>query len=296
MINKANGAFVVLCVIFSILAWLKHNGTITDITFTTLVGAIIVVMGALLNVALRIGKDSISTDPVKEDKRTLPSKTDDHEALFLKNHAFGLAIDRIHSKHKYLSSFDFDGVFTYSIENVTEHSLVDMIPDSADWAGSDITYELNASLEGNESSFHSIESSDYKINHIDRGLDGNDHDMCEIHWRPKLRPSLEPGKKVEYSVNIKTQKTESEAFGSGGSFAGMSSPYYINTLSSEIEAPESYRFINRGYIVKDRTGKEVKVDIDPPRFIEEDRKIVWNVEKPTPTLIYLVKIEIIKDN
>lgn len=213
----------------------------------------------------------------------------------VQNSAYGFKINKIIWKHYYFSNSNFKAEIEYYLQNNSEFPLVDLPPHEAGWFGWDIKYTFKTDVYGEYKNFYSIDDKYFSDNKIIRNdLNGRDSRITMLNWQFKVSPPIAPKKLIHYGIIIETENTEKEAFTGGGSLAGMSSPYPVDKIISEIFAPDGYFFVNNGFIVRDRTGISIEGNINPPDFSDDDKKINWVVEKPSPTLQYLVRIVLVK--
>lgn len=217
-----------------------------------------------------------------------------------KETAYGLKIKRNVWKHYYLENYNFRGEIEYLVENVSEGSVLRLLPYKAGWFGWNIeTPVVKTEIYGDATNLYNIEVENFTKQEISRrDIDGRENHVTMYDWQFKITPPLEPNKALHYGIIINTSGTERDAFDSeNGSWAGMASPLPVDLLGCEIYAPENYKFLNKGYVVKDYAGRIIEVkNLHSPEFSRDGSKISWQVENPSPALQYLVKIAIAKTN
>lgn len=223
----------------------------------------------------------------------LPDNYVDEKAKFP---AYGLKINKIIWKNSYLANYDFNGEIEYFIENISNISIVDLQHGGAGWFGWDIKCKkFLPKVYGADSGLYSIEKKSFSANEsINKSgvFGGNEKKVTVFDWQFKINPPLASTRSLHYGVKIETENTERDAFTEKGSFAGMLTQLPVDSMACELYAPDGYQFINKGFVVRDSGGIDVKNSWCSPEFSENGRKISWSVEKPLPTLQYLIRIVI----
>lgn len=245
-------------------------------------GFLIIVFGFLL--AFRQGNKTTESSNLKSS------------SLEPSSFAHGIKVNKIIWKHHYFDDGNFKGEIEYFIENATRLAITDLLPERACWFGANITPKFQSNIYGDDSNFYSLENQYFNIHETESRLyDGSNKQVTSLNWQLKVNPPLDAQKSLHYGTIIDTEHTEKEAFTSEGTLGGMTTSFLADNIVSEFYAPEGYYFINKGYIIRDRAGKTVRVNNDEPVF-ESNTKIVWNIKKPIPTLQYLLRIVIVKRN
>lgn len=237
-----------------------------------------------------------------------PQKPDDISFLILKSFvlpadkpkpmptsAFGVKFNKIIWKHYYLDNFDFRSEIEYYLQSNSESPIVDLPPHEAGWFGHDIEYTFEAVIYGENKHSYTINNKYFFAKNIQRNdLNGRDCKITRLNWQFTVAPPIARKTVFNYGIIIQTKNTEKEAFNGDGSLAGMSSPYPVDSIISEIFAPNGYSFKDKGVLVRDSTGVNVECNITKPVFSDNDTKITWVVEQPSPTVRYLVRIFLVK--
>jgi len=212
--------------------------------------------------------------------------------------AYGIKYDKIIRKHFYFKDFSFKGEIDSIIINVSNTNLSILPPQQGYWFGWNIkSFELRPIAYGNDEGKYNLQRvfcAEDKI--IRRDIDGTEKKVTLFTWQFKIEPAIVPGKSFHFGQVFETKDTERDAFTEQGSFAGMSSPFPVETLTSEVNAPEGYRFINKGYLVRDSMGIDVEAKIDEPEFSSDGSRINWTIKDPVPSLKYYMRIVIVKRN
>ncbi|HOW55584.1 MAG TPA: hypothetical protein PLR60_13140 [Syntrophorhabdaceae bacterium] len=210
--------------------------------------------------------------------------------------AYGIEIQKTIWKHYYLENYDFKGEIEYFIKNVSSTNISILPPQQGGWFGWNVkSFELQPIIYGTDEGKHNLNrlllSKDMIIR---RDITGNDNQVTLYTWQFKIEPALAPGKTLHYGQIFKTEGTELDAFTEKGSFAGASSPFPVDTLVSEVYAPQGYRLISKGYFIRDSMGIDVATKVDEPEFSNDGSKIVWTITKPVPSLKYYLRVSIVK--
>lgn len=213
--------------------------------------------------------------------------------------AYGLTFNKIVWKHHYRGNGDFKGEVEYYVKNSSKDSIVILPPHQATWFGSNLQQpKIRAQIYGEERNAYSINQTHFsEFQDIRPDIDGRKREVTSYLWGFNISPSLVPQKPLHYGVIVETKGTELEAFTADGSFAAMGSPYPVAEMSCEVYAPEGYKFKKETWFVRDRAGNlKDFVGMSKPEFRDDDTKVIWSVEKPTPNLQYLIKVVIVKAN
>ncbi|MFZ3065363.1 MAG: hypothetical protein WA277_08790 [Nitrospirota bacterium] len=209
---------------------------------------------------------------------------------------YGLKFKKLIWKHTYFEDYSFIGEIECFIENVSNTNISNLPPQQGGWFGWDIKkINLYPKIYDNDKGNYNLEMllfSEDKI--IRRDIDGSDKKITLYTWQFKINPALPPGKSFHYGQILESKNTEIDAFTEKGSFAGMSSPFPVDTLISEIFAPKGYRFLKKGYTIRDSMGIEVNNTVLSPEYSSDGSKITWTVENPIPSLKYFIRIVIVK--
>lgn len=286
---KTIGALIFFFITLMVISYLRYEDKIDKKQFVILLMGMLAIMGVLLGVGI---------DWKRLKAEVLP--TSNHESSEIQTSAYGLKINKIVWKNYYFENYDFKGEIEYFVENISNISIVDLPLHIAHWSGWNVSYELfNPIVYGNNRTYYTLEQSFYKFE-IDRTeLDGSRKEVTSFNWQLRVNPSLEPKQSLHYGIIVKTNTTERDAFTENGSFAGMSSLLPVDTMICEIVAPQNYFFNYKDYIIRDRKGNTLNDEVKrvkKPEFLENGRKIIWEVEKPIPTARYLVGIQIVKSH
>lgn len=127
-------------------------------------------------------------------------------------------------------------------------------------------------------------------------INGNIH---FISWSLVIDPPLEPSKEVTYIVKIYTEKTETDAFSSNGSYAGFPANFPTQKAVMRFVAPAGYRFeILNGCIIIDDSGEEIFNNSYTVKLAKTSfgaGVINWNHSNLKSGVRYLFKYKILKD-
>ncbi len=216
--------------------------------------------------------------------------------------AYGLTFEKTVWKHRYLdANGDYQGEQEYFVKNTSDVNIKKLPPCELTWFGSLVEPpEMRLELYDEGKNAYSLEkkqsscSPDYRSD-----IDGRNRKVTACLWQFDISPVLAPQKSLHYAMITKTKGTEREAFTSDGSFAGMLSTSPVGELNCELYAPKGYRFKKPlAYFVKDRAGIMMKdsAEVSKPEFKDNDTKVIWSVENPTPNLQYLIRVVIDKAN
>ena len=213
----------------------------------------------------------------------------------------GLTFQKIVWRNHYLdANGDFRGEVQYSVKNLSNINIVKLPNHEASWRGWHIPPPtVRTEIYGEERNAYSIEKRHFSGSEYKRSdIDGKLREVTNYLWQGDINPALPPKKSLNYAVIIATKGTEQNAFTSDGSFAGMWSPVSVHEMSCELYAPEGYRFKNPlAYFVKDRSGiMKDSTGVSKPEFMSNDTKVIWSVKKPSPNLLYMIKVVIVKAN
>ncbi|MFH1288842.1 MAG: S16 family serine protease [bacterium] len=211
--------------------------------------------------------------------------------------AYGLKFEKIIWRHFYLKNYGFKGEIEYFVKNVSNQNLAYLPSDQASWFGWNVKLiKFKPQLYDNDKEIYKIYKRFLvKHNMTRKDIDGNEREITLYNWQLKVDPPLSLNKELHYGQIIETVNSEKEAFFEEGSWPGMLSPFHVGTLICEIYAPEGYHLIIKGHVVKDSAGIIHDNKRGSPKISKDRKKIVWEVKKPIPTLLYLIKIVNEKD-
>lgn len=287
---KALAAMLFFFSTLMVVSYLAMHDKLTPGTTGTILMGMLAVMAALLRLAIDWSKLSVTDLTVARFTPPSPATAN------LTPSAYGFALKHTHVKHEYHANGDFHGEWTYSVTNATHIRLRDLLPDKSGWFGKDLAYQATARAEGQGAAFMKIElPQPHARSTTVQYVNGSPLDVTYLTWQPVAATGVGPGESLEYSVVIDTVGTESAAFSEFGSYAGIATDLYAEELSCEVICPPGHRFLNKGFILRDRTGATVKQEkLEQPVFSEDGSTIRWRVEKPIPSVLYLLRIVIEK--
>ena len=210
--------------------------------------------------------------------------------------AYGLKIKSIDSQQQYLADGDFKVVYTYDVQNTSPANIRYLVPDKGGWFGKDIKQTVEGRILGAKAAFHTLDMSRFSVEERVVGyIKGSPIDMTYLQWRPAVNPPLRPGATLKYSVSISTRGTEKKAFTRKGSYAGIGTDLVADRLTCKIKAPPGKLFRPSPPVLRDSSDATLDsswLDSEP-EFLHDDTEIEWNIERPLPTVNYLVRIVII---
>jgi len=213
----------------------------------------------------------------------------------------GLTFEKIVWKHHYLgANGDYQGETEYFVKNTSNVNIKKLPPHELAWFGRlKKPPTMRTELYGEEKNAYNIEKKQFsQSTGIRTDFDGRTREVTACLWEFDVSPALAPQRSLHYGVITETKGTEQEVFKRDGSFAGMWWTSSVGELNCELYAPLGYRFENPlAYFVKDRAGMmQDSTGVSQPEFKDNDTKVMWSVNKPTPNVQYLIKVVIVKAN
>lgn len=279
--------FFRIFIFFSAIVWFSFdlylllNHYIGDVVFGSLLTPSFLVIAALFGIEIQWKDFVISLDKYNN------------------SFPFGLKINSIRWEHDYKLNGDFVGKISYSVTNKTKINLINLLPDKASWFGHNINPKYSFEILNSDMGFYNLEKSNFlKSETRDKITSDSETDITDFNWYPIISHGLQPCKKLEYRINIHTSKTEQSVLEGQESFAGMGTFYNANKISCKINAPEGYRLIDNGYIIRDRIGIEIEREknrVKEPKFLNNGESITWEVKYPIPTALYLIRVKLEKN-
>jgi hypothetical protein len=231
-----------------------------------------------------------------------PVNNEEVESFTANKHTppYGLEFKEIISRNYYFANYDFKGEIVYSVKNILGGSMYLLPPEQVAWEGWGIKLKENGfspKVYDEYRELYSISKQIFSHNEIiDKGPSGTNEKVTVFDWKLKIEPPLASGEKLIYGQIIETSNTEKKAFSEQGSWVGgMRSPFNVETMVVEIYAPEGYNITFKHYTTREQTGMSRKHKGEPPRLLDNGKKIIWEVKNPIPLFNYLIKIKIKKD-
>lgn len=266
-----------------IVAYLAIKKAIGEDTLARLLMGMLVVMAALLGVSLDF----------QQLRATLIGSASRPSPASCSVAAYGLTLEKLHVSHTYTFDAGFRGEWRYRVKNATSIPVRLLLPDQAGFFGKDFVNRSSAKLQSGGGFMQiDFESFDAVPQDVDT-LDGRAHGATYLKWQPRIKPALPPGEELEYSVFLETDATERDAFSETGSYAGAATFFTTEELSMEFHAPDGFMFLDKGFVLHDRTGAIVKQDVRAPTFSEDGSSIEWEVKAPIPSVMYLIRVVLV---
>jgi|GEM_PF-4344910 len=217
------------------------------------------------------------------------------------SYPYGVKFKKTIWRHYYFSNYDFKAVMENFVTNVSDYNVDTLPPEQAGWFGENIEFDFKPKIFGDDSGIYTIGNKYLSKARIVRNdINGTDIIVTLLSWQLKVSPVLSPGRDFHYGQTIKTTGTESDAFTEKGSYSGIAIPYTVDDMLCELYAPDGYVFIDKGYVIRDGSGAEIKdkdkLKVTPPNFSEDKDRITWEIKDPMPTLKYIVRVCIVKRN
>jgi hypothetical protein len=214
-----------------------------------------------------------------------------------KQHSYGLKLNSVTWKHNYKKEGDFEGSIIYDVTNASPFTISELLPDKAGWLGEHVEAAHKFRVLGDKSAFHNLYDSLFLPTNTDETyLDGGRKAVKYFVWLPRISPGLKPGENLKYGVQITTKGTERVALSDEGAFAGMTTPYPSDLLLGEFNAPDGHAIVIQGSIIRDRSGGNLVPShhgIEAPSLSDDGNRVLWRIEKPIPTALYLLKLRFV---
>ncbi|MBX3493897.1 MAG: hypothetical protein KF899_13110 [Parvibaculum sp.] len=197
---------------------------------------------------------------------------------------------------KFSEAGDFDGTFTYRLQNNSSEVLSRLPLDGFQWSVAPDRKRLR---------FRIIPKENLKRYRFVRPtatirLAGWLYDKIFstntylIEWSPGVAPDVMPGDSILYEVLVQTSETELDAFTSKGTTLGFPTRVKTREVSLVCLAPEGYRFVLVSPQIEivdfdtgDRRLNEESL-IAKPKLSDDSGRLEWLVEDPLPDRRYWI--------